>query len=327
MRRLLTNDGPQGNSSLTDRQAVVAAYQRIRSHVRHTPVLDVQPKELDLDAALKQPVVFKLEFLQHSGSFKARGAFNNLLGRDVPDAGVVAASGGNHGAAVAYAAMVTGKPAHIFVPSISSPAKMERIKRYGADLVVGGERYADALAASEAFAKETGAMQIHAYDQEETLAGQGTVALEFANQSRPDTILVACGGGGLIGGMAAYLQGEMTLVSVEPEEAPTLYNAMKAGKPVESPAGGVAAESLAPKQVGDLMFPLAQKYVSQNLLVSDAEILRAQSELWEKFRIVVEPGGAAAYAALAYSHYVPEPEEKVGVLLCGANSHVVNFDT
>jgi threonine dehydratase len=268
----------------------------------------------------------KLEHLQHGGSFKTRGAFANLLLREVPAAGVVAASGGNHGAAVAYAARQLSVPAKIFVPTVSSPAKIRRIRDYGADLVVTGERYADALAASEEWARESGAMTIHAYDQEETILGQGTLALELQRQApQLDTLLVAVGGGGLIGGIAAWYAGSVHVVAVEPEGAPTLHAALAAGRPVDAPAGGIAADSLAPRQVGRLMFPIAQAYVARPVLVTDEAIRRAQQSLWDSTRLVAEPGGAAALAALLSGAYVPAPAERVGVVISGANTTAVNF--
>jgi threonine dehydratase len=293
------------------RAQIAAIEPLIRPHVRRTPVL------------VEGNVVFKLELLQHSGSFKARGAFANLLTREVPEAGVVAASGGNHGAAVAYAAQKLGIRARIYVPEISSKSKIQRIRDCGADLVVGGERYADALAASEKWAAESGAMQVHAYDQEGALLGQGTVGLEFEEQAALDTLFVAVGGGGLIGGIAAWFESKIKVVGVEPVLAPTLTRALEAGKPVDSPAGGIAADSLAPKQVGKLMFPLAQRYVEKVILVEDDEIVAAQKALWERFRIAAEAGGAAAYAGLR--RYQPERNERIGVLVCGGNTTAVNF--
>jgi len=238
----------------------------------------------------------------------------------------VAASGGNHGAAVAFAAMKLGKPARIFVPTVCSPEKIERIRSYGADLVVTGERYADALAASEAWIAESGALRIHAYDQFETLLGQGTVGLEFEEQApNLDTLLVAVGGGGLIGGVAAWFAGRIKIIGVEPEAAPTLTNALNAGHPIDSPAGGIAANSLAPKRVGELMFPIARRHVHSVQLVSDSAIQEAQEALWKVLRVVTEPGGAAAFAALLSRGYEPQPGERVGVLLCGGNTTAVNF--
>lgn len=302
---------------------ITAAYRRISGYVRRTPVVRVDAADFELPTG---ELVFKLELLQHSGSFKARGAFTNLLTRGIPPAGVVAASGGNHGAAVAYAAGKLGKPARIFVPTVCSPEKIERIRGYDAELVVTGERYADSLAASEAWAAESGALRIHAYDQAETLQGQGTVGLEFEEQCpQLDTFLVAVGGGGLIGGVAAWYANRIKIIGVEPEAAPTLTYALKAGRPVDSPAGGIAADSLAPKRVGELMFPIAQNYVQSVLLVSDHAIQEAQAALWRVLRVVTEPGGAAAFAALLSRKYVPKAGERVGVLLCGGNTAAVDF--
>ena len=268
----------------------------------------------------------KLELVQHTGSFKTRGAFANMLTREIPAAGVVAASGGNHGVAVAYAAGRLKKPVRIFVPTVSSPAKQQRIRDYGADLVVTGDRYADALASSEVWAAESGAMPVHAYDQEETMLGQGSVGLEFEEQAPGlDSLLVAVGGGGLIGGIAAWYAGRTRIIGVEPELAPTLHRAMEAGRPVDSPAGGIAADSLAPRQVGTLMFPVAQQYVEGVSLVTDAAIQQAQRALWDVLRVATEPGGAAAMAALLSGRYSPRRGEHVGVLVCGANTTAVNF--
>jgi threonine dehydratase len=273
-----------------------------------------------------QPLLLKLELFQHTGSFKPRGAFTNLLTREIPAAGVAAASGGNHGAAVAFAAKNIGVPAKIFVPSIASPAKIERIKAYGAELVVGGARYAESLAECNAFAEQTGALKVHAYDQAETIIGQGTLAAELEEDAPElDTLLVAVGGGGLIGGIAAWYRGKIKIVGVEPEAAPTLHMALEAGAPVDAPAGGIAADSLAPRQVGALMFPLAQAFVNQVVLVTDNSIREAQKALWDRLRIVTEPGGAAAFAALLSGRYVPEREERVGVLICGGNTGAVDF--
>jgi threonine dehydratase len=305
------------------RERITAAHELIRPYIRRTPVVEVGGADFGLDPI---HLIFKLELLQHSGSFKARGAFTNLLTRTVPAAGVVAASGGNHGVAVAFAAMKLGKRARIFVPTVCSPEKLERIRGYGADLVVTGERYADSLAASEAWAAESGALRIHAYDQMETLLGQGTVGLEFEEQApNLDTLLVAVGGGGLIGGVSAWYSGRIKIVGVEPEAAPTLTMALQAGRPVDSPAGGLAADSLAPKRVGELMFPLAQTHVQSVLLVSDPAIQQAQETLWKVLRLVAEPGGAAAFAALLSSRYQPKPGERVGVLVCGGNTSAVEF--
>lgn len=311
------------NSFSIQSQQIREVDKKLRPHIRRTPVLEIHGSEIGLGSFI---VILKLELLQHSGSFKTRGAFANLLMRNVPEAGVVAASGGNHGAAVAYSAMKLEKPAKIFVPSVASSTKMERIRSYGADLVIAGDRYSDALLESEKWQAKSGALAIHAYDQPETLLGQGTVGLEFEDQVPDlDSMLVAVGGGGLIGGISAWYAGRIQIVGVEPEAAPTLSHALKAGHPVDAPAGGIAADSLAPKRVGELMFPIAQQYVSEVMLVSDENIVQSQKILWEKLRIASEPGGAAALAALLSGKYVPKSGERVGVLVCGGNTHAVNF--
>lgn len=314
---------------LFDRDAVRSVEALIRPHVRRTPVLEVDPADFGLEGIGR--LTFKLEYLQHAGSFKARGAFTNLLTREVPEAGVVAASGGNHGAAVAYAAQRLGIPARIFVPEVASPAKLERIRAFGAHLVVGGARYDDARIASEAFLAQSGAISVHAYDQRETLLGQATVGLEFEDQAPDlDAILVAVGGGGLIGGVAGWYGGQASrqahIVGVEPKTAPTLFRALEAGEPVDAEAGGVAADSLAPRRVGSLMFPIAQRYVDELFLVSDAAILEAQAALWRVLRVACEPGGAAAFAALLSGAWPRRAGAHVGVLICGANTDAVAFD-
>ncbi|MEO7743339.1 MAG: threonine/serine dehydratase [Usitatibacter sp.] len=304
--------------------AIRQAAARLVPHIRRTPVIDVDGGDFGLDGVR---LVFKLEYLQHAGSFKTRGAFNNLLTRPIGAAGVVAASGGNHGAAVAYAAMKRGVPATIFVPSVASAAKMAQIRAYGAKLEIAGERYNDALLASEVRVRESGALAIHAFEQRETLQGQATVGLEFEEQSPfLERLLVAVGGGGLIGGIAAWYAGRIPVTGVEPEAAPTLTNALQAGEPVDAPAGGVAADSLAPKRVGALMFPIAREFMAGTVLVSDDAIRAAQHALWKALRIVAEPGGAAALAALLSGGVKAHPGETLGVVLCGANTTAVDFD-
>lgn len=361
------------SESFISRADVEAAARRIDGHVRETPVLALEPGAFGLEARL----VLKLELLQHTGSFKPRGAFNRLLSATVPPAGVLAASGGNHGAAVAYAARRLGHRAEIFVPTIASAVKVERLRRYGAQVTVVGADYAEALAASRARAAETGALVVHAYDQPEVVAGQGTVARELARQA-PDleTVLVAVGGGGLIGGIAAWYgpalessgrgaraagggdrdasyggaeaghahagksaarrgpRGEagaeagagaggdrrVRIVGVEPERAPTLARALEAGAPVDVEVGGIAADSLGARRVGALAFALARRYVERVVLVPDGAIREAQRALWEAARVVAEPGGAAALAALLSGAYRPAPGERVGVLVCGGNT-------
>jgi threonine dehydratase len=293
-----------------NRAEVERTYQTIRPQIRRTPVLDVDG------------VLLKLEHLQHSGSFKARGAMANMLLRDIPTAGVVAASGGNHGAAVAWAAQQRGVRATIFVPTISAPAKLSRIRGYGADLVVTGDRYADALAASQAWLTDHDATAIHAYDQPLTLLGQGSVALELSEQAPDlDTVLVPVGGGGLVGGIAAYYADGVQVVGVEPTGAPTLTAALAAGAPVDAETGSVAADALAPRRVGELMFPIAQRFI-RTVLVTDDAIRDAQRTLWERARLVTEPAGATAYAALVCGAYRPATGERVGVVLSGANTTV-----
>jgi threonine dehydratase len=299
------------------RDAIRAAARRIAPHLRRTPVLRLAGADL----GLPHDVVLKLELLQASGSFKSRGAFNTLLAGGLPKAGVVAASGGNHGAAVAYAARTLGVPAEIFVPEITGAAKRALIESYGARLVVGGAAYDAARQASEARAAKTGALLVHAYDQQEVLEGQGTVALEFeADAPGLGHVLVATGGGGLIGGMAGwYGAGGTRLVSVEPEGCPTLATALREGRPVPAPVGGVAADSLGARQVGALMFPLAQQAVEAAVLVPDGAIRQAQRLLWEAARVVAEPGGATALAALLCGAWVAPAGASVGVLICGGN--------
>jgi len=293
-----------------------AAYGRIRQHVRRTPLVRLAAGSFGLD----YPLSLKLEQLQLSGSFKVRGAFNNLLSRPVPQAGIAAASGGNHGAAVAAAARALGHPATIFVPEISAPAKVARIEAAGARVVQEGQRYADALERCEAFQTASGAIGVHAYDAVETIAGQGTLALEWEQQAPElDTLLVAVGGGGLIGGIAAWFQGAKRVVGVEPEGAPSLHAALAAGGPVETEVETVAADSLGPRQLGSLPYAIASRHVATSVLVEDASIRAAQRLLWRDLQVVAEPGGATALAALISGAYRPAPRERIGVLVCGAN--------
>jgi threonine dehydratase len=310
-------------SQAVNPQRIAGCEKLIRPYVRRTPMIEIDAADVGLEA---DRLCLKLELFQHSGSFKARGAFANLLMRAVPAAGVVAASGGNHGAAVAYAAMRLKVPAKIFVPSISSHAKVERIRAYCADLVIEGDRYADALAASEAWAQQSGAMPVHAFDQDETMLGQGTLGLEFDEQAPPlDTLLVAVGGGGLIAGVAAWFAGRIKIIGVEPFAAPTLTRALDAGRQVDAEAGGVAADSLAPRRVGERILPIVRSCVHSVVLVTDDAITNAQKVLWHALRIVAEPGGAAAFAALLSGAYRPGPGERVGVIISGGNTTAVDF--
>ncbi len=271
-------------------------------------------------------LVLKLELFQHTGSFKARGAVTNVLTRQIPKAGIVAASGGNHGVAVAFAANRFSVPAKIFLPTVAAKTKIEKIRSYGAELVIGGDLFADAYEESQKWAAQSGAMTIHPFDQRETMLGQGSVGLELEEQAPEiDTLLVAVGGGGLIGGIAGWYQGRVRIIGVEPEKAPTLTRALEAGRPVDAEAGGIAAGSLAPKRVGELMFPIAQKYVDQILLVSDEAIQDAQQLLWTQTRIAAEPGGAATLAALTSRKYQPKKSERVAILVCGGNTDTIDF--
>jgi threonine dehydratase len=309
------------------RDEIRRTYDTVRPWIRRTPVVQIDLGDLDPAGTALPAVTLKLEQLQCAGSFKARGAFANLLLRDVPPAGVVAASGGNHGVAVAYAASRVGSggkqsgvPARIFVPTVSAPAKVERIRRLGAELVVTGERYADALAAAQDWAERSGAMSVHAFDQRETLLGQGTLGLELAGQAdQLDTVLVPVGGGGLIGGVAAWFAGTVRVIGVEPEGAPTLTRARVAGRPADAPAEGVAADALAPRRVGELVFPITQAYVEDVVLVGDASILAAQRALWQAARIAAEPAASVGIAALLTGAYKPAPGERVAVVISGAN--------
>ncbi len=312
-----------------DRERIAAVRRILEPHIRRTPVLQAAAADFGLDPSLH--LSLKLELLQHTGSFKPRGAFANLLTQEVPPAGVVAASGGNHGVAVAFAAMRLGRPARIFIPTVASPIKVQQIRDYGADLVVEGDRYADALALSERWVASSGALPVHAYDQPGTLLGTGTLGAEVEEQMPElDTLLVAVGGGGLLGGIASWFAGapgrKPRLVGVEPELAPTLTHALAAGRPVDAPAGGIAADSLAPRRVGELMFPLAQSQVDRVILVTDDAIREAQRALWQVIRVVAEPGGAATFAALLSGRYRPQAGERVGVVVCGGNTTAVDFE-
>ncbi|WP_171179217.1 threonine/serine dehydratase [Ruegeria sp. HKCCD8929] len=291
---------------------ISAAADRIAGHVQVTPVIEAR------GFGLQFPVEMKLEHMQHTGSFKARGAFNTLLSREVPGAGVVAASGGNHGAAAAYAARALGHPAKIFVPELAGPSKIALIEGIGADLTVVPGEYANALSMAQAHETESGAMQIHAYDAPATVAGQGTCFAEWEAQGlSADTVVVAVGGGGLIGGALAWLQGARKVVAVEPETSCALHAALRAGAPVDVEVSGVAANALGARRIGDICFGLAQGMAS--VLVCDEAIVAAQQALWAERRVLVEPAGATALAALMSGAYRPEPGERVAVLVCGGN--------
>ena len=291
---------------------ISAAADRIAGYAQVTPVMESHALGLDY------PVEIKLEHMQHTGSFKARGAFNTLLSLDVPKAGVVAASGGNHGAAAAFAARALGYPAKIFVPEMAGSSKIALIERTGADLSVVPGEYANALTEAQAHERATGAMQIHAYDAPATVAGQGTCFAEWEAQGlQADTVLVAVGGGGLISGALAWLQGARKVVAVEPETSCALNAALQAGEPVDVSVSGIAANALGARRIGSICFGLAQGMTS--VLVSDEAIAKAQHMLWRAHRILVEPAGATALAALMSGAYQPAFGERVAVLVCGGN--------
>ena len=300
---------------MLSRDDIRNAYDRIAPHVRRTPVLAVAGHDFGLSCDFE----LKLEFLQVTGTFKPRGAFNTLLVH--PEASAIcAASGGNHGIAVAHAAARLGRRARIFVPEISSPAKVARIREAGADLTIGGARYADALAACEAYAAESGAFAVHAYDSWETIAGQGTVALEWEEQTRGlDTVLVAAGGGGLVAGISRWFESRVKVVSVEPEGSRALQAALEAGHPVDVDVSSVAADSLGARNVLSRVHETCKAHLSTALTVPDSTIVEAQKRLWLGARIAAEPGGATALAALLAGVYVPAQHERIGVLACGAN--------
>jgi threonine dehydratase len=297
--------------------AVEAAHTRIAAHIRRTPVMSVEGAAF----GLAEPLSLKLELTQHTGSFKARGAFNNLLSRPVPAVGVAAASGGNHGAAVAYAAACLGHRARIFVPTVSSPVKIERIRAYGAEVVVAGDRYADAALLCSEYAEASGALLVHPYDSPFTIAGQGTVAHEWEEDAEGglDTVLVAAGGGGLVAGTALWFSGRVRVVAVEPQGSRALHAALAAGGPVDVETESIAVDSLGAKRVGDLVHAIAATHVADAVLVPDSAIVEAQSRLWSSLRIAAEPGGATALAALLAGAYRPRPGERIGVLVCGGN--------
>jgi threonine dehydratase len=301
---------------------VDAARTRIAGRVRRTPVLELEPSALGVAGRVR----LKLELLQHTGSFKPRGAFNRMLSAEVPEAGVIAASGGNFGLAVAFAARELGHRAEVFVPESSPPIKARRIRDQGADVRVVPGYYDEALAVSRERAAETGALELHAFDQAEVVAGQGTIGAELSEQvPDADTVLVAIGGGGLIGGIAAWFEGRTRVVGVEPDGCPTMSEALRAGRPIDVEVGGLAADSLGARRAGAFAFAAASRYVEHVLLVTDDAIRDAQRRLWEELRLIAEPGGAAALAALLSGRYRPDPDERVVVLVCGANTDPAGF--
>jgi len=301
---------------MISRKDVEAAWSLIRPHVRRTPVIELPTGSLGLAA----PLALKLESLQVSGTFKGRGAFHKLLASKVPVAGIIAASGGNHGVAAAYAARALGHKAEIFVPTISSPAKVARLRNCNAIVHQIGAVYAEARAASEKRAAETGALMVQAYEDPVVFAGAGSVALEFAEQATFDTLLVAVGGGGLIAGCAAAIGEGTKIVAVETEGTPTLHEALRAGHPVDVKISGIAADALGASRIGVPNFAVAQKVVRQSVLVSDEAVAKAQRTLWDELHVVAEPAGATGFAALISGAYRPAPGERVATLICGANA-------
>ena len=300
---------------------VGAAAMRIAPFVRRTPVAEVAGSDLGADRL--DSVWLKLEYLQHSGTFKARGATHFMLTNPIAEAGVVAASGGNHGVAVAWAAGVHGQRATIFVPTISSPAKVALLERYGATVHQVGDVYAHSLAASEEFRQRTGATPIHAYDHPDVMAGAGTTGLEFAEQiGGLDSILVACGGGGLAGGIAHAIAASTRVVVCETETTTSFAAAKAAGGPVDVEVSGLAADALGATSIGGLAWDALRSVETVSVLVSDAELAAARRHLWDELRIIVEPSAATTAAALLAGRYVPHADERVGVLLCGANTTV-----
>ena len=315
----MTGKPPKAKKGAKMRDRIEAAAAQIAGHVRRTPVMkvDLAGRRLEI----------KLENTQATGSFKVRGAFNTLLSRDVPAAGIVAASGGNHGAAVAHAARALGHPAKVFVPEFAGASKIGLIRSTGADLVVVSGTYADALKAAQEWEAQTGAMQVHAYDAPETVEGQGTLMAEWEDQGlTADTVLIAVGGGGLIGGALAWLEGRRKVVAVEPERAPTLHAALESGPETEVEVGGIAANALGARRIGGICHGLATRYGTRSVLVPDDAIAQAQRLLWDELRQYVEPAGATALAALMCGAYEPAADEKVAVLICGANPAPGPFD-
>ena len=299
------------------RDDIRAAHARIQPHVRLTPTVQLEAGALGLDHA----VTLKLEHLQATGSFKLRGAFNNLLSREIPEAGVVAISGGNHGAAVAHAATTLGIKSVVYVPeAIAVEVKLQRMRDFGAEVItVPGDTNA-AFEAYSAHAKRTGAAEVHPYDGPWTLAGQGTVAKEISEQAGIDTLLVSVGGGGLIGGVLSWMQNDVKVVSVETTETACMAKSRDAGELVQIKPGGISASGLGANMIGDMGWEAAQTWLGGSVVVSDADTIEAGKRLWSGARIVVEPGAATALAALTSGAYRPEADERVGVLMCGGNA-------
>lgn len=308
--------------AILQRADVEAAAQRLAQgpagFLRETPLWRLPGAALGIPCA---EVWLKLEQLQVSGSFKARGMLHRLLAQPIPASGVVVASGGNAGIATAAAAQALGVRCEVFVPTISTPAKQARLRALGAELMVVGDAYAQALAACLARQAETGALLTHAYDQPEVVAGAGTLAREIEQQAGgvPDSVLVSVGGGGLIGGIAAWFEQRTKVVALEPVQAPTLFRAREAGHPVDVEVGGIAADSLGARRIGAIAWDVTQRHVQHALLLDNAAIRGAQQWLWRELRVAVEPAAALGLAALQSGAYVPRPDERVGLVVCGGN--------
>lgn len=303
--------------ALVTRSDIEAAAGCIAGGVRDTPMLVPGPDLFGLDAA----VALKLELLQHTGSFKPRGALHRARTSEIPEAGLIAASGGNHGLAVAWVAQQLGVPGEIFVPEVSPPAKVDKIRKLGATVHVTGALYADALAACRERQRESGALDIHAYDHVDTIAGTGTIGLEIERDlPSVDTVLVSLGGGGLASGVAAWFTGtDTTVVVVEPAKSRCFAAAVAAGEPVDVPVAGVAADSLGAPKIGATNWRALTAANAQSITVTDDAIRDAQRRFWAETQLVVEPGGATAAAALWSGAYAPRAGESVAVIVCGAN--------
>jgi len=305
-----------------NRAAVEAAARRLsegpEAFLRRTPLWKLPGAALGVGC---REVWLKLEQLQASGSFKARGMLHRLLAQPIPPAGVIVASGGNAGIATAAAAKALGVPCEVFVPTVSSPAKQARLRALGARLVVTGDAYADALEACLARQRETGALLTHAYDQPEVVAGAGTVAQEIEEQGGrvPDAVLVSVGGGGLVAGIASWFEGRSRVIGLEPELAPTLFRARQAGQPVDVAVGGIAADSLGARRLGALAWEVTQRWVADSLLLSDEAIAHAQRWLWSQWQLAVEPAAALPLAALQQGVFLPGPDDAIALVICGAN--------
>ncbi|WP_177239258.1 threonine/serine dehydratase [Variovorax sp. PDC80] len=305
------------------RSEIDSAWQRLNERsghfLRQTPLWKLPAAALGV-AAPGAEVWLKLEHLQVSGSFKARGMMNRLLANGIPESGVIVASGGNAGIATAAAARALGVRCEVYLPGVSPEAKRARLRALGAEVVVVGQLYPDALAACLARQAETGALLTHAYDQPEVVAGAGTLGREIEAQGGlPDAVLVSVGGGGLIGGLAGWFERRARVIALEPEGAPTLFRAREAGAPVDVEVGGIAADSLGARRIGAIAWDIAQRHVADALLLSDEAIRAAQQWLWKEMKLAVEPAAALPLAALQTGAYVPRAGEKVCLIVCGAN--------